>query len=64
LNALVNVLLARFITIVANERIIETEEAFRAMSGLPQCVGAIDVFPFYLQKKTTVIILTGKVFTP
>ena len=41
-HALVAVLLTRFITIVANERINETKEAFRAMSGLPQCVGAVD----------------------
>ena len=41
-DALVAVLLKRFIKVVANERILETKEAFRVMSGLPQCVGAVD----------------------
>ena len=41
-GTLVDVLLKRFITMVANERIHETKEAFRVMGGLPQCVGAID----------------------
>lgn len=41
-DALVSVLLSKCVTIVANERLQETKDAFRIMSGLPQCVGAVD----------------------
>lgn len=41
-DALVSVFLKRFIATVSNERVQETKEAFRIMSGLPQCVGAVD----------------------
>ena len=48
-DTLVNVLLKRFIAIVAKEQVQETKEGFRITSGLPQCVGAIDGchIPYY-----------------
>ena len=41
-DALVTVFLKKIVSIVANERLQDTKNAFRIMSGLPQCVGAVD----------------------
>ena len=41
-EALVTVFLKKIVTVVANERVQDTKDAFRIMSSLPQCVGAVD----------------------
>jgi hypothetical protein len=41
-KAIVNVLLPEFIKIASTEQLVEIKDCFRIMSGLRQCVGAID----------------------
>ena len=66
-DALVTVFLSKCVAIVANERLQETKDAFRIMSGLPQwmqLMAAIYQYQYWHRRKITVTTLIEKISIP